>query len=144
MHPISDYYGKISKCACTNPDLAESCQKGCFCRGYVAECLMCMKAGMIEENVAGSSGKMKVTCPACGGKGIFAVNKPADWDILHPETVADAAGDFGDVRTVAPDAIEVHPDAGTVNPGDSTWVTPPARPMHMHNTPVGESISSIT
>lgn len=141
---IKDYYGRVTKCACTNPDLPESCQKGCFCRGYVAECLMCMKSGMIEENVAGASGRMKVTCSACGGKGIFACNKPSDWDILHPETVTGATGDFGDIAPISPDAIEVHASAQTVNPGDSTWKTPPAKTMHMHNTPVGEPIGSIT
>lgn len=83
---ISDFYGKIDKCnCCTNskPDEPMPCN-ACFCRGYVAECLSCRGTGQKTEAVAGGAGEMRVTCNACGGKAKFAVNKPADWDILHP------------------------------------------------------------
>lgn len=83
---ISDYWGKVSKCHCTNsdPNTPMSCAR-CFCRGYVAECLACQGTGQIEEPVAGAmKGTMKSTCGVCGGKKVFAINKPADWDATHP------------------------------------------------------------
>jgi hypothetical protein len=142
---IQDYYGRVTKCACTNPDLPESCNKGCFCRGYIAECLACMGTGMVVENVAGSSGKMQVTCAPCSGKGKFPINKPKDWDILNPppvpvETSSDATSSMPPVPS---ESIEVHGDGTTVNPADPTWKTPPAKVMHLHNTPMGEPVTSI-
>lgn len=83
---IQDYYGKISKCFCTNsdPKTPMACAR-CFSRGFVAECLACQGTGQVEEPVAGAGkGTMKSTCSVCGGKKCFAVNKPADWDKLHP------------------------------------------------------------
>jgi hypothetical protein len=83
---ISDYHGKISQCFCTNsdPDKPMSCPR-CFCRGFVAECLACQGTGQIEEPVAGAmKGTMKSTCGICGGKKVFAVNKPDGWDEAHP------------------------------------------------------------
>jgi hypothetical protein len=88
---IKDYHGAVSKCAaCSNadPETPMHCPQ-CFCRGYVAECLACKGAGQTIVPVAGGSGEMKSTCSVCGGKGKFGVNKPADWDILHPAEVAE-------------------------------------------------------
>lgn len=85
---ISDFYGKVSKCHCTNSDPAKpmGCSE-CFSRGYVAECLHCLGKGQVEEPVAGGNGKMFATCPSCGGRGKFGVNKPSDWDTLHPPVI---------------------------------------------------------
>lgn len=146
MNEISAYYGKVSRCACTNPEIPEPCNKGCFCRGYVAQCLRCMGTGLFKEPVAGASGEMSVTCGICGGKGKFGVNKPKDWDILNPPPVpveaamTPQAADGGDV---VGDAIEVHETAATVDPKDPTWQTPHPKPMHMHNTPLGEPVASV-
>lgn len=87
MKAISDNYGVISRCHCTNPDLPEHC-RNCMCRGFVAACLACSATGQTTEPVAGvNTGTMKATCPACGGTGKFAVKKPADWDAEHAEPV---------------------------------------------------------
>ncbi len=99
--PISDFYGKKSRCHCTNddPSTPMPCER-CYCRGYTAECLSCKGAGQTVVPVAGGSGEMKSTCSICGGKGRFGVPKPADWDILHPAETAD-------VETTAP--VEAKP-----------------------------------
>ena len=87
---ISDFHGAVSKCPqCTNdnPETPMSCAR-CFCRGFLAQCLRCLGKKQIEEPVAGAAkGTMKSTCEICGGKGEFATNKPADWDVLHPAEV---------------------------------------------------------
>lgn len=83
---LKDFHGKISKCFCTNsdPSTPMACQR-CFARGYVAECLSCQGTGQVEEPVAGAGkGTMRSTCGVCGGKKVFGVNKPKDWDITHP------------------------------------------------------------
>lgn len=145
MHPISDFYGKVSRCRCTNhdPETPMPCPD-CFCRGYVAQCLRCMGSGMFKEPVAGAKGEMQVTCGICGGKGKYGVNKPKDWDVLNPPPVpVEASTDAGSVAPISPDSIEVHGSADTVNPADSTWKQPPPKTMHMHNTPIGEPVTSI-
>lgn len=87
---ISAFRGKVSLCSCTNHDPAKpvGCNR-CYSRGYLAECLGCMGTGQKEEPVAGGNGTMKSTCPICGGSGSMGVNKPADWDALHPVAVAE-------------------------------------------------------
>jgi hypothetical protein len=84
---LKDYRGRVTRCGtCTNydPEQPMACNR-CFCRGYVAECLACAGKGAVEQPVAGGvSGMMTSTCHICAGKGIFGVNKPEDWDILHP------------------------------------------------------------
>ena len=128
---LADYKGRVDKCdRCTNsnPETPMDCRK-CFSRGYVAECLKCMGKKQIQEGVAGTNnGTMWVTCPLCGGSGCFAVNKPADWDILHPEPVVEA-------KTPEEIALDTPPPAGDV--------TPLPRPAHIHNSPVGDSVSSV-
>jgi hypothetical protein len=95
---IKDFHGAVTKCgACSNadPETPMPCPI-CFCRGYVAQCLACKGEGQTIVPVAGGSGEMKSTCSVCGGKGRFGVNKPQDWDILHPgevETPAPVAGE---------------------------------------------------
>lgn len=91
---IKDYHGAVIKCPqCTNsnPATPMNCVR-CFCRGFLATCLACMGKKQIEEPIAGAAkGTMKSTCNTCAGKGEFAVNKPADWDKLHPEEVQEEA-----------------------------------------------------
>jgi len=94
---IKDYHGAVKKCHCSNsdPETPMTCNV-CFCRGYTAECLACKGKGQTVVPVAGGSGEMLSTCSACGGKGFYGVNKPTDWDILHPvevETPAPVAGE---------------------------------------------------
>jgi hypothetical protein len=87
---LSDYFGAVQKCPqCTNsnPETPMNCVR-CFCRGFLAQCLRCQGKKQIEEPVAGAAtGTMKSTCGICGGKGEFAVNKPQDWDRLHPAEI---------------------------------------------------------
>jgi hypothetical protein len=129
---ISDLHGKVEKCWCTNSDPAKPmpCQR-CFCRGYVAGCLQCNATGQIEEAVAGGAkGTMAVTCPGCGGTKVFGVNKPADWDITHPESIPQPDGDSTPVEAAADrPAVPVYPDAKTALKADPAgWQTPPLRP----------------
>lgn len=144
---IKDLHGRVERCICTNwnPDMPMTCQ-WCFSRGYVAECLACSGAGMKEEPVAGSNGTMKSTCASCGGKGKFGVNKPADWDITHPEQQQEALDAAADIPepTVGAGVDKVYPDAqSALKDGDKGWVTPPPSPGHVHNSPVGAPITSV-
>lgn len=144
---MSDLHGNVTRCTCTNwnPETPTSC-KWCFSRGYVAECLGCSGEGMKTESVAGGNGTMKVTCPSCGGLGKFGVNKPADWDARHPEQaqeLLDAAAAVPE-PTIGAGVDKVYPDGKTaLKAGDKGWVQPPPHPTHVHNTPVGEPITSV-
>lgn len=144
---IKDLHGAVTRCTCTNwnPETPTSC-KWCFSRGYVAECLSCSGKGMKEEPVAGASGKMSVTCASCGGSGRYGVNKPADWDITHPEQKQEALDAIADAPEpqVGPGMDKVYPDAeSALKAGEKGWVTPPPSPGHVHNTPLGGSITSV-
>ena len=80
---ISQYHGPISKCPiCTNADPAKPMDcKNCFSRGFVAQCLLCGGKGQVTIPVAGVEvGTMNSTCSACGGRGVFGVKRPADWE----------------------------------------------------------------
>lgn len=144
---ISDLHGKIERCWCTNwdKDRPMPCDR-CFCRGYVAECLQCSASGMVSESVAGGAGKMNATCPGCGGKKHFGVNKPADWDAPHPEQAKEAESAAADVPdpVIGAGVDKVYPDAeSALKAGDKGWVTPPPSQGHVHNTPVGAPITSV-
>lgn len=144
---ISDLHGNVERCWCTNwdPTRPMPCDR-CFCRGYVAACLQCNATGMTTEAVAGGAGKMQVTCPGCGGKKVFGVNKPAEWDARHPEQaqeMLDAAAAVPEPE-IGAGVDKVYPDAKTaLKARDAGWVQPPPHPTHVHNTPVGESITSV-
>ena len=85
MAGISDFHGKVSKwSACRNAEGQEQSCGICFSRGFVAECMGCEGRGHRIENMAGGPGTFKSTCPACGGRGTFGVNKPANW--VEPES----------------------------------------------------------
>ena len=129
---MSDMYGKISKCYCTNADPAKPmpCNR-CYCRGFVADCLHCNATGMIQEPVAGGAkGVMSVTCPSCGGTKVYGVPKPKDWDELHPEPIPQPDGDSTPVEAAADrPAAPVYPDAKTALKADPAgWQTPSLRP----------------
>ena len=81
------FYGPVSRCsACRNSEgLDQSCGL-CFSRGFVAQCMRCSGSGSYTEAIAGGPGSLKVTCAPCGGRGTFAVNKPANWVEPVPET----------------------------------------------------------
>lgn len=130
---IKDLHGKIEKCWCTNSDPAKPmpCSR-CFCRGFVAECLQCSATGQIEEVVVGGAkGTMKSTCPGCGGTKVFGVNKPADWDTLHPpvpELAAEVQESAEEPKLGAAPGTS-YPDAKTALAADPTgWQQPPLRP----------------
>lgn len=144
---IQDLHGAIERCWCTNWDTARPmpCDR-CFCRGYVAACLQCNATGMVNEAVAGSHGRMSVTCPGCGGKKVFGVNKPADWDARHPEQAKEleAANEEVPEPVIGPGMDRVYPSAeSALKAGGANWQTPPPHPGHVHNTPVGEPITSV-
>jgi hypothetical protein len=124
---ISDFHGKVSTCFCTNhlQNQPMGCDR-CYCRGYVAECLGCNGTGQKTESVAGGNGVMQTTCPACGGKKVFGVNKPADWDATHPPVEAKSADEI---------ALDAPPPAGSVIPMPRS--TPPMSVVG------GESITSV-
>lgn len=90
--PLSDFYGEIHECphckvAKNAADIPERSCTLCFGRFFVADCMGCDAKGFVEEPVAGAAaGTMKATCNKCGGKGVFAVNKPADWKPPVEET----------------------------------------------------------
>ena len=80
---MQKYHGEISKCSCGIADAPEkqgerACRL-CFGRGFVASCRECDGKGQVEQKMAGGPGTMKSTCIPCGGAGLFAVPKPADW-----------------------------------------------------------------
>jgi hypothetical protein len=80
---ISKYHGAVSECTCgiyRHPEKqGERACKQCFSRGFVAQCTACEGHGQVTEAMAGGPGTMKATCSACGGGGLFGVNKPEDW-----------------------------------------------------------------
>lgn len=92
---ISKFHGQVRKCTCGKADnpAKESmrCCSFCFDRGFVAECTSCDGKGQVMEKMAGGPGTMKSTCNACGGVGVFAVNRPEDW--VEPVKVEPAAVD---------------------------------------------------
>jgi hypothetical protein len=129
---IQDLHGHVEKCWCTNADPAKPmpCAR-CFCRGFVAACLQCNATGQIEEAVVGGAkGTMLTTCPGCGGTKVFGVNKPADWDLLHPEAIPQPDGDSAPVEAAGDrPAVPVYPDGKTALKADPKgWQTPPLRP----------------
>ena len=84
---IAAFYGEVQVCnACSNSKGEPMSCASCFSRGYLARCTACNGTGQTEIPVAGAgSGKMKSACGACGAKGFFGVNRPADWK--EPEVV---------------------------------------------------------
>lgn len=69
----------------------------CLGRGFVADCLNCEATGMYKGSAAAFGGGDHLhasTCNYCGGTGMFAVNRPADWKDEPPapaeESVAPA------------------------------------------------------
>jgi DnaJ-class molecular chaperone len=124
---ISDFHGKVSTCFCTNhlQNQPMGCDR-CYCRGYVAECLGCNGTGQKTESVAGGNGVMQTTCPACGGKKVFGVNKPADWETTHSPVEAKSADEI---------ALDAPPPAGSV--------TPMPRSIPPMSVVGGESITSV-
>ena len=80
---IQIYHGEVSKCSCGIVDHPEKAQERacgfCFNRGFVASCLACEGKGQVTQKMAGGPGTMSATCIACGGAGMFGVNKPEGW-----------------------------------------------------------------
>ena len=80
---IAKYHGEVSKCHCgiaDNPEkIGERACKQCLSRGFVAKCKGCDGKGETTQKMAGGPGSHTATCNFCGGSGLFAVNKPADW-----------------------------------------------------------------
>ena len=149
MANISQYHGAVRKCTCglaDNPErVGERACPQCKGRGFVAACKACDGKGQVEQDMAGGPGKMKSTCIPCGGSGLFAVNKPADWDERHPEQAKEAEAAAADVPdpVIGAGVDNVYPDAeSALKAGDKGWVTPPPSQGHVHNTPIGGSITS--
>lgn len=88
---IQQYHGEVKPCDCglyEHPEgTGERACGLCFGRGFVASCLACEGKGRVEQKMAGGPGTMSATCSLCGGKGVYGVNKPADWDETHPAEV---------------------------------------------------------
>jgi len=87
---LAKYRGEVKPCPlCTNrpPNAAlDAMLSGKACRlckghGFVAMCTNCNGTGIYQGTTVWDGGlnPHQSTCNPCGGAGVFAVRKPADW-----------------------------------------------------------------
>jgi len=84
---VSQYHGAVHVCPMCkiSEGVITNCDH-CKGRGFVADCTNCNATGQTTVPVAGAaSGTMSSTCAPCAGKGVFGVNRPADWTEPVPE-----------------------------------------------------------
>ena len=111
---IQIYHGEVKKCTCgiaDNPGSSERSCSFCFNRGFVASCLACEGKGQVTQKMAGGPGTMSATCIACGGIGMFGVNKPEGWTD-EPVAAEEPTPDPGPVPPVAEPTKDPAPKTG--------------------------------